>query len=531
VNKNFKYAIFAPLLIAGGVIVGLLIALWGLGGRRIALSGQTDKISYTMSLIENFYVDPITPDSLAEVAIPVILDKLDPHSVYIPARDLLAVNEPLTGEFDGIGVMFNMLTDTIVVLNVIPSGPSDKAGVQNGDRIIKINDSLVAGQKLPQEGIVKRLRGVRGTTVLLGIERQGSPELVPITVTRGTIPLKSIDAAFMLTPTVGFVKLSTFARNSYSELIKALSELQNEGMTRLVFDLRDNTGGFLDQAIGIANLFLPQGDLIVYTEDRNHQQIKEYADGNGAFTTVPLAVLIDEGSASSSEILAGALQDNDRATIIGRRSFGKGLVQREIAYPDGSALRLTIARYYTPSGRSIQKPYDHGTSEYRRDIIDRYLGDEMFVADSMKHDTLRYFTKGGRVVYGGGGIMPDVFVPLDTVGVTPYYQAVNGRNLIYKYTLEFGDRHREQMNAISTVAQLNKMLDGYPHLVDDFVAYAARSGVKPDWGQIAISRPILAAQLRALVGRNTALDYTGFYAEIYVIDNVMLKAIETLTKE
>jgi carboxyl-terminal processing protease len=532
VINNSKRTILAPLLIGGGAIVGLLAGLLIAPAKQVGeytgITPHPDKISYTISLIENLYVDPITPDSIAEMAIPVILEELDPHSVYIPARELTAVSEPLEGEFDGIGVMFNMLTDTIVVLNVIPSGPSDKAGVQNGDRIIKINDSLVAGRKIPQDKIVKRLRGPRGTTVGLSIKRQGSPELVPISVTRGVIPLKSIDAAFMITPDIGFVKLSAFAKNSYTELTKALDGLRGQGMKRLIFDLRDNSGGFLDQAIGIANMFLPQGELIVYTEDRNKQQIKEYANGNGGFTDIPLVVLINEGSASSSEILAGALQDNDRATITGRRSFGKGLVQREIPYPDGSALRLTIARYYTPSGRSIQKPYNHGTGEYRRDIIDRYYNDEMFVADSMKHDTLRYFTRGGRVVYGGGGIMPDVFIPLDTIGVTPYYQAVNGHNLIYKFTIDFGDRHRQQMNSITSIAQLDEMLDGYPRLVDDFVAYAARNGVEPNYKQIATSRQILEAQLRALIGRNTALDYTGYYAEIYLIDNVMLKAIEIL---
>jgi carboxyl-terminal processing protease len=531
VTSNPKRNILAPLLLEGGIIVGILVGVLIAPSKRISISPRADKLSYTMSLIENLYVDPVSADSLAEVAIPIVLEELDPHSVYIPARELTAVSEPLEGEFDGIGVMFNMMTDTVVVLNVIPSGPSDKAGVQNGDRIIRINDSLVAGRKIPQDKIVKRLRGPRGTTVNLSIERQGSPELVPITVTRGVIPLKSIDAAFMLTGDVGFVRLSSFAKNSYTELATALTDLQAGGMKSLIFDLRDNSGGFLDQAIAIANMFLPEGELIVYTEDRNHRQVKEYSDGRGAFTDIPLAVLINEGSASSSEILAGALQDNDRATIIGRRSFGKGLVQRQLPYLDGSALRLTIARYYTPSGRSIQKPYDHGSSEYREDIIDRYYNDEMFVADSMKHDTLRYFTKGGRVVYGGGGIMPDEFMPLDTVGITRYYQAVNGRNLIYKYVLDFGDRHRRQMNNVKTVGELNSMLAGYPQLVDDFVAYAARNGVKPNYRQIAVSRPILSAQLRALIGRNTALDYTGFYAEIYPIDNVMQKAVEILDEK
>ena len=534
---NSKRTVVAPLLVGGGIIIGVLAGFLLSPGKRmggdrpIPINAKADKISYTMSLIEQLYVDPVSPDSLADIAIPIILEELDPHSVYIPAMDLTAVSEPLEGEFDGIGVMFNMLTDTVVVLNVIPLGPSDKAGVQNGDRIIKINDSIVAGQKIPQDQVVKRLRGPRGTTVTLAIERQGAPDLVPIMVTRGIIPIKSIDAAFMIKPGVGFVKLSTFSKVSYVELNKALVELQGHGMERLIFDLRDNSGGFLDQAIAIANMFLPEGDLIVYTEDRNKQQVKEYSNGKGGFTGLPLVILIDEGSASSSEILAGAVQDNDRGRIVGRRSFGKGLVQRQIPYPDGSALRLTIARYYTPSGRSIQKPYGNGSDEYRMDIANRFYHNEMFSADSIRQDTLEYFTKSGRVVYGGGGIMPDEFVPMDTVGYTPYFMAVNGRNLIYRYTLEYGDRHRAQMNAVQTVEQLNAMLDADTNLVNDFVAYAARNGVKRNYRQIETSRPVIEAQLRALIGRNTSLDYTGFYANIYTIDNALMKAIEWFEEE
>lgn len=521
------------MLIGAGIIIGLLGGVLLAPGKaareqRLPVSAHTDKVSRTMSYIDQLYVDPVNLDSLAEKVIPVILEKLDPHSVYIPAGDLTSVSESLEGEFDGIGVMFNMLTDTVVVLNVIPSGPSDKAGVQNGDRIIRIDDSLVAGQKIPQDQIISRLRGPKGTSVVLGIERRGAPDLIDITVERGIIPIKALDAAFMLKPGIGFVKLSAFSRNSYTELRRALLELREQGMERLIFDLRGNSGGYLDQAIAIANMFLPEGQLIVYTEDRNSQQVKEFSNGKGGFTDFPLAMLIDEGSASSSEILAGAIQDNDRGTIIGRRSFGKGLVQRQLPYPDGSAVRLTIARYYTPAGRSIQKPYDHGSEEYRMDIANRYYHNEMFSADSIRQDTLKYFTRGGRVVYGGGGIMPDIFVPLDTVGITQYYLEVNGRNLIYLFALDYSDRNRVRMNEIRTVGQLNEMLDAETSLLNDFVAFAARNGVKPVRSQIEISRQVLEAQLRAMIGRNTALDYTGFYANIYVIDNVMLKAIEVL---
>lgn len=542
-NSDNRFAI--TLLIGVGVVAGLMIGVFahawrgandaGSGGFGFAGNFGEDKISYTMSLIERLYVDPVNADSLAETVIPVILEELDPHSVYIPATDFEAVSEPLEGEFDGIGVMFNMLTDTVVVLNVIQSGPSDKAGVQNGDRIIRIDDSLVAGRKIPQDAVVKRLRGPRGTKVTLGIERAGVQELVPIVVERGVIPIKALDAALMIAPEVGFVKLSTFSRLSVVELKRSLAELAGQGMQRLILDLRDNGGGYLGQAIDMANMFLSEDELIVYTEDRSGRQERQYSNGEGEFTEIPLVVLINENSASSSEILAGAIQDNDRGMIVGRRSFGKGLVQREIPYSDGSALRLTIARYYTPSGRSIQKPYDHGVSEYQMEAFNRYVNGEVFStsADSilLRQDTVKHFTRGGRVVHGGGGIMPDFIVPIDTVGMTPYYQRVNGRNLIYLFTMEWGDRHRAEMNAVASIEDLQAMLDRYPRIVDDFIAYAARNDVAPDYKQIAISRPVIEAQLRALIGRNTALDYSGFYANIYLIDSTILKAIEVVNEE
>ncbi len=535
--NNSKKTLYVVLAVIGAAIA-IELGIWMfMLGRNAGVSpavqalfpgAKGDKISYTMSLIESLYVDPVSADSLAEAAIPVILEELDPHSVYIPAADLSAVSESLEGEFDGIGVMFNMLTDTVVVLNVIPSGPSDKAGVQNGDRIIRINDSLVAGRKIPQDQVVKRLRGPRGTRVTLGIERQGASELVPITVVRGVIPIKALDAAFMIAPEVGFVKLSAFSRLSGVELQRALSELAGQGMRRLIFDLRGNGGGYLGQAIEIVNMFLPKDELIVYTVDRDGKQERMYSNGRGGFTEIPLVVLIDEGSASSSEILAGAIQDNDRGMIVGRRSFGKGLVQREIPYPDGSAVRLTVARYYTPSGRSIQKPYDLGNEEYRMDIFNRYSHNEMFSVDSIRQDTVKYYTRGGRVVHGGGGIMPDRFVPVDTVGITTYYQKVNGRNLIYRFTMDWADKHRTQINAVASAADLDAMLERYPRLVDDFVAYAARNGVSPDYKQIAISRPVFDAQLKALIGNNTVLEYNGYYAKIYVIDSTVMEALEVL---
>ena len=539
--RNSKQAILFPLLLAAGVAAGLLLGHY-LGRNTTAsqLKGvldrmtlPTNKLSYTLSLIENEYVDSVSMDSLSEHVIPLLVRELDPHSVYIPASEMAELNEPLEGEFDGIGVVFNMATDTVIVLNVIPQGPSDKAGVKAGDRIIEIDDSLVAGRQIPQNRIVRLLRGPRDSKVRLGIERQGISGLVDFEVVRGVIPIKSVESAFRIVDSIGYIKLGQFARTTHEEIRQALARLRAEGVTKLIFDLRGNSGGFLDQAIGVANEFLHDGQLIVYTEDRQHRQLREYADGTGSAREMEVAVLIDEASASSSEILAGALQDNDRGTIVGRRSFGKGLVQRQIPYSDGSALRLTTARYYTPTGRSIQKPYTIGDDEsYEEDLINRYRNNEFFSADSIHFaDSLKRVTPGGKVVYGGGGIMPDVFVPADTTDVTRYFIEVAGRNILYRYTIEYADRHREALNAVQTLDELEALLDSDRTLVDDFIRYAARKGVAPRYGDIARSRKLIEAQLRAYIGRNTALEDNGFYANIYPVDNVIMRAIGILKGE
>ena len=539
--RNSKQAILFPLLLAAGVAAGLLLGHY-LGRNTTAsqLKGvldrmtlPTNKLTYTLSLIENEYVDSVSMDSLSEHVIPLLVRELDPHSVYIPASEMAELNEPLEGEFDGIGVVFNMATDTVIVLNVIPQGPSDKAGVKAGDRIIEIDDSLVAGRQIPQNRIVRLLRGPRDSKVRLGIERQGISGLVDFEVVRGVIPIKSVVSAFRIVDSNGYIKLGQFARTTHEEIRQALARLRAEGVTKLIFDLRGNSGGFLDQAIGVANEFLHDGQLIVYTEDRQHRQLREYADGTGSAREMEVAVLIDEASASSSEILAGALQDNDRGTIVGRRSFGKGLVQRQIPYSDGSALRLTTARYYTPTGRSIQKPYTIGDDEsYEEELINRYRNNEFFSADSIHFaDSLKRVTPGGKVVYGGGGIMPDVFVPADTTDVTPYFIEVVGRNILYRYTIEYADRHREALNAVQTLDELEALLDSDRTLVDDFIRYAARKGVAPRYGDIARSRKLIEAQLRAYIGRNTALEDNGFYANIYPVDNVIMRAIGILKGE
>ena len=490
-----------------------------------------DKLLQTIAFVRNYYVDPIQLDTIYEKAIPALLSELDPHSEYIPAKMFSEVNESLEGEFDGIGIVFNASTDTITVLSVIPKGPSSEAGVRPGDRIVKIDGRVVAGQKIPQDSMVRLMRGKRGTRVMLGVKRAALDELVDIEVTRAPIEIHSIETSFMLDSEakIGFVRLSQFARTSYSEMRNAIMKLREEGLRGIIIDLRGNGGGFLDQAILIANEFLPENSLIVYTEDRFGEQIKEYSRGNGGSTDLEIAILVDEPSASSSEILAGAIQDNDRGVIIGRRTFGKGLVQSQIPFTDGSAIRLTVARYYTPSGRSIQRPYTNGDEmAYHMDIIDRYNRNEFFSADSIHFDESQKFkTVGGRTVYGGGGIMPDVFMPLDTVGMSDYYRKVWNTNVLYRYTMEFTDRHRAEMDAVSSLAELDTLLSR-GDLVENFVAYAERNGVERDDVGLAMSREIIEAQLRAYIGRNALHDDAGFYYNIYPIDKTMQRAVKEL---
>lgn len=490
-----------------------------------------DKLLQTIAFVRNYYVDPIQLDTIYEKAIPALLSELDPHSEYIPAKMFSEVNESLEGEFDGIGIVFNASTDTITVLSVIPKGPSSEVGVRPGDRIVKIDGRVVAGQKIPQDSMVRLMRGKRGTRVMLGVKRAALDELVSIEVTRAPIEIHSIETSFMLDSEakIGFVRLSQFARTSYSEMRNAIMKLREEGLRGIIIDLRGNGGGFLDQAILIANEFLPENSLIVYTEDRFGEQIKEYSRGNGGSTDLEVAILVDETSASSSEILAGAIQDNDRGVIIGRRTFGKGLVQSQIPFTDGSAIRLTVARYYTPSGRSIQRPYTNGDEmAYHMDIIDRYNRNEFFSADSIHFDESQKFkTVGGRTVYGGGGIMPDVFMPLDTVGMSDYYRKVWNTNVLYRYTMEFTDRHRAEMDAVSSLAELDTLLSR-GDLVENFVAYAERNGVERDDVGLAMSREIIEAQLRAYIGRNALHDDAGFYYNIYPIDKTMQRAVKEL---
>ncbi|WP_320054564.1 S41 family peptidase [uncultured Acetobacteroides sp.] len=531
---NKKRDILLPILIASALIVGVLIGLQLRENdikRSRLFSSKSDKLNAIMNYIEEEYVDTISRDSLVEKTIPLMMANLDPHSVYIPAKEIEAVNESLDGEFSGIGVEFNMPSDTVVVLNTVPGGPSEKVGIKSGDRIVRINDTTIAGVKFPQGKIMKRLRGKTGTKVNVSVKRRGVAQLIKFTIVRDVIPVKSVDVAYMIEPKVGYIKVSKFARDTYKEFDEAINKLHNQGMKKVIVDLRGNTGGYLDQAVEIVNEFLPENKLIVYTQGKARPRQNLYSDARGGAKSDELVILIDEESASASEIMAGAIQDNDRGTIVGRRSFGKGLVQEQASLTDGSAIRLTVARYYTPTGRSIQKPYKLGDgADYYMDLSNRYIHGEMANSDSIKLNTkLRYKTPKGKIVYGGGGIMPDIFVPLDTVGLGKFYKKVYEQSLIFKFTAAFSDIHRQELNKITKIGQLKQYLTGQ-NLMGQFIAYCAKSGVYPEGRDLKHSYKLIDAQLKAFVGRNTPLNDEGFYPFIESIDNVLNRAVNEFHK-
>lgn len=490
-----------------------------------------DKLMQTISSIHNNYVDRIELDTLYEKAIPAILSELDPHSEYIPAKMFDSVNESLEGEFDGIGIVFNAMTDTITVLSVIPQGPSDKAGIRAGDRVIRIDNKDVAGQHIPQDSMVRLMRGPRGSKVKLSVKRASLDELVDITIKRAAIEVHSVTAAFMLDREagIGYLRLAQFSRTSYAEICNAMERLKSEGMTSIILDLRGNGGGFLDQVVNILNEFLERGKLLVYTEDRHGRRVTEYSDGTGRYTDTAIAVLVDEISASSSEILAGAIQDNDRGLVIGRRTFGKGLVQAQIPFSDGSAMRLTVARYYTPSGRSIQRPYTNGDEmSYRMDLVNRINHHELFSKDSIHFDeSMKYKTSAGRTVYGGGGIMPDIFIPVDTTKVSNFYNEVWNKNILYRYTLEFADQKREKLDGVKSLAELDALFEE-SDLMGDFLRYAKQNGVTPSEKDLESSKEIIITQIKAYIGRNALSDESGYYYNIYPIDDVMQRSVKEL---
>lgn len=528
-KKDIIYPIALAVVLGAGIWLGLFI---NQKPERSSLTvyPRADKLSSILSYIENQYVDTVSMENLVESTIPTMLKHLDPHSVYIPASDLQTVNEPLDGGFDGIGVTFNMPNDTVVIISTIVGGPSERVGLQPGDRIITINDSLVAGVSFNQNNIVTMLKGPTGTKVTVGILRQGLNEIVNFEITRDKIPIYSVDVSFMLNKEVGYIKISRFARTTYSEFIEAIDKLQEQGMKKIIIDLRNNNGGYLDAATNIANEFLPEGKLIVYTQGKARPRQNVYSNARGRCIDTPVAVIIDEFSASASEILAGALQDNDRGIVTGRRSFGKGLVQEQVLFSDGSALRLTIARYYTPTGRSIQKPYEPGSDEYFYDISNRYLHGEFQERDSIYlADSLKFTTPAGRTVYGGGGIMPDFFIPLDTTGATTYLNQVARRNLIYRFAFSFADRHRKNMAEMKSHIEIENYLAG-KNILDLFVDYARQRNVEPNYADIEKSKLIIETQIKAYVAR-ILIDNQGFFPIYTKIDNTLLKTIDILEKE
>ncbi|MDR0692150.1 MAG: S41 family peptidase [Prevotellaceae bacterium] len=534
-NKNVLLRVLTSLVcIVLGMIIGQYLLYKNADINKyipipVYPQSEQNKLQLVFDQIRENYVDPVNIDSLVEKTIPFVLEELDPHSIYIQAEDMEQANEAIEGNFDGVGITFNMPNDTVLVINVISGGPSERAGIHAGDRIITVDDSLIAGQKTKQDNVVKMLRGKTGTQVTVGIQRVGEPNLIYFPITRSKIPVKSIDVAYMLNEHTGYIRLSKFSKSSHFEFLKAASALQEKGMKNLIFDLRSNTGGLLDQAFEIANEFLPYGSLIVYTEGRARKRQDLYANGQGRLQHINVAVLTDEISASASEIVAGALQDNDRGLIVGLRTFGKGLVQEPINFSDNSGLRLTVARYYTPTGRSIQKPYGKDRN-YEEDIYQRYLHGEFMEADSVKQDTIqRYTTPGGKIVYGGGGIAPDVFVPNDTTGRNEYFIQVSRKNLIYRYAIQFSDQHRAEINNIHTLDSLRKFYTAFD-LLKQFTGYTTQQRIKPKPGELKQCKHLIENLLKAYIGRNTPLDDEGFYPFIGNIDNTLLQAVKELEK-
>ncbi|WP_303741612.1 S41 family peptidase [uncultured Muribaculum sp.] len=527
--KNSKNTIaWIPIVIALSLIGGIWLGLHF--STKVSHTSGQRKLDNILGLIESDYVDEVDIDSIIELTIPKLMANLDPHSTYIPASELQAVNEDLDGSFSGIGVSFTMLTDTVTINEVIPGGPSEKAGIMPGDRVITINDSLVAGQGIVNTDIVKMLRGEKGTTVNLGIKRNNSKNLLTFEVTRGDIPVNTVDAAYLINPTTGYVKVNKFGRTTYSEFFTSLVKLKAAGARNFILDLRGNGGGFMEMAIMMANEFLPANSPIVYTRGRNDDdESRVFSDGTGSFIDSELVVLIDEYSASASEIFAGAMQDNDRALIVGRRSFGKGLVQRQTTLPDSSAIRLTVSRYHTPSGRCIQKDYQLGKrGTYEQEILDRYDHGEFYNSDSIKFNKdLQYTTAGGRTVYGGGGIMPDFFVPNDTAGISSYYINVLNAGLLQRFAFEYSDRYRERLSAAKNVNEILALLPPDDELLQLFVSYAAQNGIPARWYYINISQGLIVNYLKALIASDI-IGRQAYYEVANTIDPAFIQAVTHL---
>lgn len=527
-TKNYGY-ILIPIVLAVGTVGGIFIGML-MGNRN--LSPTQEKWATLLSLIDQEYVDKINVDSLLEKNIPELLAHLDPHSAYIPASELIAANEELDNSFSGVGISFQLLNDTVTVVEVIAGGPAERAGLQPGDRILSSNGKDLTGSDLTNDMVFKNLRGPKGTKVNLKVRRQTAKEPLSFDIVRDDIPVNSVDAVYMAAPEVGYLRVSKFGNGTYDEFFNALTELQSEGARKFVIDLRGNSGGFMDQAIYMANEFLPKGSMIVYSKGRLPlNETVAVADGNGSFQNAEVTVLIDEYSASASEIFAGAIQDNDRGLVIGRRSFGKGLVQNQTILPDSSAIRLTVARYYTPSGRCIQKDYKRGSDgRYELDIIDRYNHGEFYSADSIRQDKSQQFlTSGGRIVYGGGGIMPDIFVAQDTTGYTSYYVNAVNSGLIQKFAFQVAEKYRSVLKNVKTIEQLDKVIPRDETLLNNFVSFAAANGLPARWYYINQSKNLILSQIKSVVARDV-LGYSQFIRSLNRTDKTVATAVEALNQ-
>ena len=525
-NKTNRYM---PMILALCVIIGILIGTFYAnhfsGNRLNIINSGSNRLNNLLHIVDDQYVDNVNIDSLVEKAIPQILSELDPHSVYISAKDVEMTNDDLKGSFSGVGIEFIIREDTIHVQNVISNGPAERAGLLAGDKIVTIDDEPFVGKVVTNQEAQHRLKGPKGTKVKVGIIRYGQKSVQQFTITRGEIPQKSIAATYMIDDNTGYIRIKNFGETTYPELLIALAQLSQQGFNNLIIDLRDNTGGYLQSAVQIANEFLPKNKLIVYTEGRKSPRQDYRSDGHGSYQKIPLIVLINEGSASASEILAGAMQDNDRATIIGRRSFGKGLVQQQIGFPDGSLIRLTIARYYTPSGRCIQKPYTAGDDMgYEQDILARYEHGEFFSQDSIKHTGPTYHTSIGREVYGGGGITPDIFVPEDTINMTSYYKQASMSGLILQFAYTYTDDNRLKLNNFKEMEALANHLRRQD-IVEKFAVYADKHGLKRRNLMIQKSHDLLERYINSRIIYNM-LDEEAWNEYINLFDHVIKEAMK-----
>lgn len=522
--KRFDNNITVALL---GIVLGVLVTMvsYKVLEPKRTFDGDYNrwrKLNLILQEVGNNYVDDYDMETMTDAAVSAALAELDPHSVYLPPVELTESETELSGNFEGIGITFNVPNDTAIVISPVQGGPSEKAGLLQGDRIVRVDDTEIAGVKMPQDSMIRLMKGPKGSKVRITVNRDGV--LIPFDIVRDKIPVHCVDAAFMIDETTGYIKLSKFTRTTYKEFTDAADKLLGMGMKRLIFDLRDNTGGYFDQSWKLANEFLERGDEVVYMEGKHRPRENFDADGRGRLKDVQLSVLIDEGTASSSEIFSGAIQDNDRGVIVGRRSFGKGLVQEPINFSDGSGVRLTVARFYTPSGRCIQKPYG---KDYDYDIYERYAHGEMTSADSMKVDTTAvFYTVKGRRVYGGGGIIPDVFVPLDTTKATTFYINCNKKATQMRFAQDMFDRYSGTLASFDDFDELERYLDGID-LGSQFLSYAERmDGIKPKEGEWEDTEPYLLPQLKALVGRFSRLDDEAFYRFYIPIDDTIQAALK-----